>query len=56
MNLSDFLKLEKNATIKVGDWEAVKNLIYKLQLRIEELLVSRQKWREKYFELKNSPQ
>ena len=54
MNISDFLKLEKNATIKVGDWEAVKNLIYKLQLKIEDLIKSRANWKEKYMELKNS--
>ena len=54
MNLSDFLKLEKNMQISIGDWESVKDLIYKLQLRIDELLISRENWKKKYMELKNS--
>ena len=33
--------------------EEIKNLIYKMQLRIEDLEKSRGNWKEKYIKLKN---
>ena len=37
MNLKEFLLLEKGMKISFDDWDKVKNLIYKMQLKMEDL-------------------
>ena len=59
MNPKEFLKLEKDAKVSFEDWNKLKDYIFKMYLRIDELLISREKWKEKFMELKNklnSPQ
>ena len=54
MDIKEFLKLEKKAKITFDDWESIKDYIFKLNLKIKELLASRENWKKKYKELKNS--
>ena len=53
MNPKAFLLLEKGARISFDDWNQLKDYIFKLQLRIEDLEKSRSNWKKKYNELKN---
>jgi hypothetical protein len=55
INLSkEWKAIEDNIRIvPLKDWEELKSLIWKMQLKIEELTKSRLNWRNKYFELKN---
>lgn len=50
MNWKD---IEKGALITLEDWDELKNYIWKLHLKIEELKKSRDNWKEKYLEIKN---
>lgn len=48
MNLiKDWKTIENNTLITMKSWEELKDYIYKLQLRIEDLEKSRAKWKER---------
>jgi len=46
-------ELEKGASISLDNWEELKDFIWKMQLRIEDLEKSRENWKLKYEKLKN---
>jgi hypothetical protein len=55
INLSkEWKAIEDNtAIVPLKDWEELKTLIWKMQLKIEDLERSRLNWRNKYLKLKN---
>ena len=54
INLSkEWKKIEEQANINLKDWRKLEDLIWKMQLKIEELKKSRENWKSKYFKLKN---
>lgn len=52
MNIKEFMLFEKGMKISFDDWDEIKKLIYKMQLRIEDLEISRDNWKAKYQESK----
>jgi len=53
MNPKAFLLLEKGARVSMDDWNELKDYIFKLYLRIEDLEKSRESWKTKYQKLKS---
>jgi len=52
--LKDFWdKLKKSAVVKLNDLEELEKLLSKVFLKMGELEVSRENWKEKYMELKS---
>ena len=46
----EWKELEKGASISLNNWENLKDFIWKMQMRIEDLEKSRENWKNKYKE------